>query len=95
MNETVETLTDEVLAKRLLEQQPHLQNTLKSLYRYMERKDGGSPFAPIINGRCGACRISLAAVLQQRAKQGLFISCINCSHILYHLETSKTTEKKR
>jgi len=41
-------------------------------------------FAPIQDGRCSACNMSVASVQIQKARAGEFINCAHCVIFLYH-----------
>lgn len=68
----------ETLSEQLLSQQPQSEPLLKRLLaRY------GRPFAPVRDGRCSACNVTIATAGEQAAKAGGFINCSNCSRFLY------------
>jgi predicted nucleic acid-binding Zn-ribbon protein len=78
-----EAIQDKVLIERLLQRQPQAKELLERLLKRFEGKSGPGAFAQIKDGRCGACHLSIAAARLQRAKQGIFITCANCSRFLY------------
>jgi predicted nucleic acid-binding Zn-ribbon protein len=68
----------ETLSEQLLSQQPQSEPLLK---RLLARS--GRPFAPVRDGRCSACNVTIATAREQAAKAGGFINCANCSRFLY------------
>ncbi len=69
----------EVLCERLLHQQPQSQPPLKRLLAGSHRA-----FAPVHDGRCSACNVTIATARIQQAKAGEFINCGNCIVFLYY-----------
>ncbi|HZS06578.1 MAG TPA: hypothetical protein VFD58_17205 [Blastocatellia bacterium] len=86
-------ITEAVLTKRLLEQQPHSREMLEALRRYLAGRGGHGVFAPIKGQRCGACNMSIASARLQRARLGLFLACANCSRFLYVPEVVMAGDK--
>lgn len=68
----------ETLSEQLLHQQPQSEPLLK---RLLARS--GRAFAPVRDGRCSACNVTIATAREQAAKAGGFINCANCSRFLY------------
>jgi predicted nucleic acid-binding Zn-ribbon protein len=69
----------EALSERLLHQQPQSQQLLKRLLAGSHRA-----FAPVHDGRCSACNVTIATARIQQAKAGKFINCANCIAFLYY-----------
>ncbi|MEW6209938.1 MAG: hypothetical protein AB1631_16350 [Acidobacteriota bacterium] len=82
MSATLKESVDE-LAKRLLAQQPDAKASLERLIARFGAESERGPFAPIRNGRCCACNLTVAAVRLQKARNRGFINCANCSRFLY------------
>lgn len=69
----------EALCERLLDQQPQSHPLLKRLLAGSHRA-----FAPVHDGRCSACNVTIATARIQQAKAGEFINCANCIAFLYY-----------
>ena len=78
LDEHAGTQDVETLSEQLLRQQPQSEPLLK---RLLARS--GRAFAPVRDGRCSACNVTIATAREQAAKAGGFINCANCSRFLY------------
>jgi predicted nucleic acid-binding Zn-ribbon protein len=78
LDEHADTPDVETLCEQLLRQQPQSQPLLKRLLARSDRA-----FAPVRDGRCSACNVTIATAREQVAKAGGFINCANCSRFLY------------
>ena len=87
-------IEEEILIRLLLERQPHLKDMLEFLRRHFADKGGRGAFAPIKGERCGACNLSIALARLERAKNGTFITCSNCSRFLYWPEAVPVENKR-
>jgi predicted nucleic acid-binding Zn-ribbon protein len=76
-------IREEELIERLLAQQPSAKATLERLRVRFEGKGAYGAFAPIRNGGCGACKVTIASGRLQVARTGVFITCANCARFLY------------
>ncbi len=74
----------EALCEQLLRQQPQSEPLLKRLLARSHRA-----FAPVRDGRCSACNVTVATARIQRAKAGDFINCANCMVFLYGMDQTK------
>jgi hypothetical protein len=74
----VDTYQLEAFCERLLRQQPQSRALLR---RLLERSHHA--FAPVYDGRCSACNVTIATARMQQAKAGEFINCANCMVFLY------------
>jgi predicted nucleic acid-binding Zn-ribbon protein len=83
MSTVSEKIEEGILIRLLLERQPHSKDMLEFLHKHFTKKGGHGTFAPIKGERCGVCHLSIAHARLQQAKNGLFISCANCSRFLY------------
>ena len=83
MSATSETLQEDVLCERLLDQQPQSRVLLDRLLARLGGKSHVGAFAPIREERCSGCHMTVAAVRLQRAKSGEFTNCACCSRFLY------------
>lgn len=82
MSATLKASVDE-LTRRLLAQQPESKALLERLIARSGAESERGPFAPIRNGRCCACNLTVAAVRLQKARGREFINCASCSRFLY------------
>jgi hypothetical protein len=73
----------DVLCERLLRQQPQAEPLLKRLLARSQRAGRGEAFAPIRDGRCSACNMTIASARIQHARAGEFINCAHCMIFLY------------
>jgi predicted nucleic acid-binding Zn-ribbon protein len=80
----VDTHRLEALCEQLLRQQPQSEPLLKRLLARSHRA-----FAPVRDGRCPACNVTVATARIQRAKAGDFINCANCMVFLYGMDQTK------
>lgn len=83
MSSYIESLSEEVLSRRLLEQQSFSKDMLEFLRRHFSEKEGQGLFAQIKGISCSVCNVSIASERLQRAKMGRFIKCTYCSRFLY------------
>lgn len=73
-----------VLCERLLRAQPQSEPLLKRLLARSRHVGRHRAFAPIQDGRCSACNMTVAIARIQKAKAGEFITCANCITFLYY-----------
>jgi hypothetical protein len=73
-----------VLCERLLRVQPRSEPLLKRLLARSRRVGSHRAFAPIQDGRCSACNMTVASARIQKAKTGEFINCAHCITFLYY-----------
>jgi hypothetical protein len=73
-----------ILCERLLRAQPQSESLLKRLLARSHGAGNHRAFAPIQDGRCSACNMTVAIARIQRAKAGEFINCANCMTFLYY-----------
>ena len=74
----------EALCEQLLRRQPESEPLLKRLLARSHRA-----FAPVRDGRCSACHVTIATARIQRAKAGDFINCANCMVFLYGMDPTE------
>jgi hypothetical protein len=74
----------EALCERLLRAQPQSEPLLKRLLARSHRVGSQPAFAPIKDGRCSACNMTVAIARIQKAKAGEFINCASCITFLYY-----------
>lgn len=74
----------EALCERLLCVQPQSEPLLKRLLVRARGVGGPRAFAPIQDGHCSACNMTVAVARIQKAKAGEFINCANCITFLYY-----------
>lgn len=74
----------EALCERLLRTQPQSEALLKRLLARSHRVGSQRAFAPIKDGRCSACNMTIAIARIQKAKAGDFINCASCITFLYY-----------
>ena len=79
----VDTQQLKALCERLLRAQPQSGPLLQRLLARSHRVGSHSAFAPIQNGRCSACNMTVATARIQKAKTGEFINCAHCLRFLY------------
>ena len=72
------------LCERLLCEQPQSEPLLQRLLERSRRMGSQSPFAPIQDGRCSACNMTVASAQLQKVRAGAFINCAHCSIFLYY-----------
>ena len=80
----VDTAKQEALCERLLRAQPQSEPLLRRLLERSSREDSHRAFAPIKDGRCSACNMTVAIARIQKAKAGDFINCASCITFLYY-----------
>jgi hypothetical protein len=78
----------DVLRRRLLRAQPQSEPLLKRLLARTHRAGRPRAFAPIQDGRCSACNMTVAIARIQKAKAGEFINCATCTIFLYYYDPS-------
>lgn len=74
----------EALCERLLRTQPQSEALLRRLLARSRRVGSHQAFAPIKDGRCSACNMTVAIARTQKAKAGEFINCASCITFLYY-----------
>ena len=74
----------EALCERLLRAQPQSEALLRRLLARSRREGSHQAFAPIKDGRCSACNMTIAIARIQKAKAGEFINCASCITFLYY-----------
>ena len=74
----------EALCERLLRAQPQSEALLRRLLGRSRRGSSHQAFAPIKDGRCSACNMTVAIARIQKAKAGAFINCASCITFLYY-----------
>jgi hypothetical protein len=79
----VDTPQLNALCERLLRAQPQSGPLLERLLARSHRVGSNSAFAPIQNGRCSACNMTVATARIQKAKACEFINCAHCLTFLY------------
>ena len=72
-----------VLCEQLLREQPQSGPLLKRLLARSRRVGSHRAFAPVLDGRCSACNMTVAIARIQKAKAGEFRNCANCITFLY------------
>ena len=82
-SEGADTPQLKALCERLLRVQPQAEPLLKRLLARSPRLGSPRAFAPITDGRCSACNMTVAIARVQEAKAGTFINCANCIRFLY------------
>lgn len=87
--------TIETLSERLVRLQPQSEPLLRRLVTRSQRNPTYRPFAPIENGRCSACNVTVATARIQRAKAGEFINCASCITFLYYITASEPVSARR
>src|SRR5512138_3023533 len=83
-NESCDTGQLEALCARLLKTQPECEPLLKQLLARSRRTKRDTAFAPIQDGRCSACNMTIASARYQQVKAGEFINCAHCMRFLYN-----------
>lgn len=81
------TLDDEIASLRVArdERSSEVPESLRRRYQHAMDRVGGSGAAQIVDGRCDGCRIGLAPLDLDRAKQlaeGTFMDCPSCGRVL-------------
>lgn len=85
----------EVLCEQLVRLQPQSEPLLRRLLTRSRRVSKYRAFAPIEDGRCSACNMTVAIARIQKAKAGEFINCANCITFLYYIPISAHADEQK